>query len=1216
VITNLSQMARVGSADLPERYLVSSRLKGTVLMGGGWGSVVSFDGAPALSFLPAQTNALPLERGQRFLMTGDCLVDGTNLLLGPQPLVDNDGVHSMLEMSAGIWLDKGEQPIRVQYFNRGGDEGLAISMQGPQFAKEKIPDALLSHLETNRATGITEYRPGVVRAYYEGEWDLIPDFGLLPCLSSNITSNFEIDAAGKKEFFGMNFEGFVEIPRTGWYIFSSESDDGSLVFVGRQANEIHLEGKVALPPLPRLIAGQPMADGTEPFCCEMEGIVSFAGLESGAPTLELSSGCGRTLVQMRSGQGMNPQYLEGARVRAGGICESVFTPEGYHAAGKLTVLSPEHLTLLDVPDRLWSAQPLTSIQQIQARLRSNGKPFQTRVKAEVLDSSSNGWWWIGDGSGRLLLEDRKTPQLKSGMRVEALGVAGLTGTNALIRGGVFRRTDTLESTDKSQWPVLTTVEQVKQMSREEAKRNYPVRVRGVVTFVWPKSGFFLQDGTWSIDVRMDASATRKEPEIGDYWEVEGETFAEFAPDIRATKALRLGPGILPAVLHPNWNQLVDGSLDTQYIEVKGAVSSAEGNGFSMVTPGGQIRVQLPQIPASTLRQYAGAVVRVRGCLVPGRDVATQRVKLGEFSLMNAIIAVDVPAPADPFSLPIKHVTDLLLYDSHSSPIQRIKLQGTVLQERNGICYMMDRTNGIRILPQSTNELRPGEQFEVVGLPDLSGPSPLLRDALVRRTGFGPLPQAVPLETGKILDGQYDSTLVEAEAILASLRSSSTDQILEMRSGSRIWIARLPIRFGELPPLAVGSYLKIQGVYVGQGGDRAGKREIDSFELLLNSPADVFIVRQPSWWTVRHALAVSGALSAILLLSWVWIWSLRRQVEDQTIELKNEIEDHKCTELELEQKTEMLTRGIEERMRIEAEMERGHKQLLITSRLAGMAEVATSVLHNVGNVMTSVNVLSSSITDLVRNSKISGVARLADLLNHHKNELADFVAKDDRGRRMPDFVANLGTHLAAEQSVLLEKVRVLSENIQHINEIVAMQQTYASVSGVLETVPPEEVVEDALRMHGESLNRHGIALARDFAKIPAITMDRHKVLQILFNLLENAKYACLQADPPERKIVVSLKQPVPEFIQLVVSDNGMGIPPENLARIFDQGFSTRKDGHGFGLHSSILTAQDMGGGLVAYSEGAGRGATFVLEVPIAPKRETDLKRGRETGHRNV
>ena len=450
-----------------------------------------------------------------------------------------------------------------------------------------------------------------------------------------------------------------------------------------------------------------------------------------------------------------------------------------------------------------------------------------------------------------------------------------------------------------------------------------------------------------------------------------------------------------------------------------------------------------------------------------------------------------------------------------------------------------------------------------------------------------------------MENRYDATRVKISATLVSRRTSETDQILEMRSGTRLWLARLALASGALPNLVLGSELQLTGVYAGQGvgGGEAG-RQPASFELFLNSPLNVAVLKEPSWWTARHALVVAGGLLGVLLLAFGWITVLHRQVDQRTTELKQEIEDHKRTELQLEEKTTMLTREIEERVKMEAEVERGHKQLLVTSRLAGMAEVAISVLHNVGNVMTSVNVLSASIVEYVRHSKISSVGRLAELLGTHRSDLPRFFKEDQRGQKMPDYCARLSQHLADEQKQLLDKVRVLNDNIEHINEIVGMQQSYAKVSGVLEHLPPAEVLEDAIRMHGQSLERHGITLVRHFKPAPMMTMDRHKVLQIMFNLLENAKYACLQGSAAEKQVVVELETSRQDFIKITVADNGMGISPENLKRIFRQGFSTRRDGHGFGLHSSILAAQDMGGSMTVSSDGVGKGAKFMLEIPIA------------------
>jgi signal transduction histidine kinase len=722
---------------------------------------------------------------------------------------------------------------------------------------------------------------------------------------------------------------------------------------------------------------------------------------------------------------------------------------------------------------------------------------------------------------------------------------------------------------------------------------------------------------------MSPAIAKTTPHVGDCWEVEGETFAEFAPNIRATRARLLGPGTLPDVVHPNWGQLVDGSLDTQYIEVEGIVAAAQGNTVTLLARGGHVNVQLPEFASEDLPQYEGALVRIRGCLIPGRDPVTQQVKLGEFALRSASIVIDEAAPKDLFALPLKRATDLLLFDSHVSPIQRIKLQGVLLGSREGTYFFMDGSNGVRALPKSSRNgrpggamgLRPGDLAEIVGFPDLNGPSPVLRDAVVRGAGAAGLPQPAQLAPDRLLDDRLDSTLVEIEGTLLSRQTGEEDQILEMRSGGRIWSARLPLPAGKLRDFLPGSELRLTGVYLGRGGDRASGRMIDSFELLLTSPAGVSVLRQPSWWTARHALAVAGALSAVLLLALFWIRALHRQVEARTAELKLEVAAHERTEAQLQDKTKRLTREMEERERIQAEVERGHKQLMITSRLAGMAEVATSVLHNVGNAMTNVNVLSGTLGERIQNSKISGVLRLGELLRTHQEDLPRFVQADEQGRNLVNYVGHLGTHLTEEQATLLEDIKVLRENLDHINEIVAMQQDYAGVSGVLETLPADEVAEHALRMHGESMKRHGITVARDYAPGPAVLMDRHKVLQILFNLLENAKHACCHSSGPDKKITVGISF-APNSVRVSVSDTGVGISPENLTQIFRQGFSTRKDGHGFGLHSSILTAQGMGGGLTAQSEGLGKGATFTLEIPIAPAPAGDARRvgeSAETDH---
>jgi signal transduction histidine kinase len=1199
LLTNLTQLTS-GTVDSRIRTSLPVELEGTVLLDGWSGSFVTFAGSSHI-FKIDWNQPIPLRHGDRVMLSGTSIVDETNLLIAPVAFIDNDGMHAAYEQSARVWLDPGKQPIRVRYFNGAGDKVLSVQVEGPDLPRQQIPESLLTHAVTNGVSGQIDWQPGVAFSLYEGAWGSIPNFSELTPADRGVTPNFQIDVARQREKFAIDFDGYLNIPRAGWYTFHCLSDDGSMLDVGQSTNSISVIGKTKTGEIERLAAGQLVAGRGEEFCAELEGTVSFVSVTAGTLNVELTSGRGRASVLIPWKGGGDADWLIGARVRADGLCQSVFTPEGNRVAGRLICPWREQFQLVQLPERLWTKTPTSNAQALADELKTREGPLLGHVRAQVVGEIEPGLWQLRDGAAPFFVRGAQGVSLSAATRVEAFGLCALENTNLVFQTAFFRPDNfPAVMNAPAPLPTLTTVEQVKQMTRAEATRGYPVKVRGVLTFVWPDSGFFLQDATWSIDVRLAPGAAKTTPQIGEYWEIEGETFAEFAPNIHATRATRLGMGLLPNAVHPNRGELVDGSLDTQYVEIQGVVSSAELHALSLLTRGGRLVVQLPEQTFTNAAKIEGALVRLRGCLIPGRDIATQQVKLGDFALFNASIAVDEPPPQDPFQLPLIHATDLLLFDVHASPIQRIRLGGIFLGERNGVDFLMDGSNGVRVLPKSPVKLHRAELVEVVGFPDLNGPSPILRDAVMRVTGTAGLPQPISLASDRLLDGSWDSTLVEMTATLVSLRSTDNDQILEMRSGPRLWLARVPSNAGVLPKLSLGSELRLTGIYAGQGGDRANGRDIDSFELLVPTASDVIVLREPSWWTVQHALAVVGALFAILFLALIWISVLRRKVEQRTVELKQEIEDHKRTEQELENKTKMLTHEIEERVRMEAEIERGHKQLLLTSRLAGMAEVATSVLHNVGNVMTSVNVLGSSIVDLVRNSRVSSIAKLGALLAQNKADLGRFLTEDERGQKMPDYVQKLGSHLTKEQETLLEKVKVLNESINHINEIVAMQQNYGKVSGVLETVSPDEVVEDALRMHGESLKRHDIELVRDFEKMPTITVDRHKVLQILFNLLENAKHACVQGNPPKKKVVVTLQQPHPAVVSITVADNGMGIAAENLTRIFAQGFSTRKDGHGFGLHSSILAAQDMGGSLIARSEGVGKGAVFILEIPSEPK----------------
>jgi PAS domain S-box-containing protein len=291
------------------------------------------------------------------------------------------------------------------------------------------------------------------------------------------------------------------------------------------------------------------------------------------------------------------------------------------------------------------------------------------------------------------------------------------------------------------------------------------------------------------------------------------------------------------------------------------------------------------------------------------------------------------------------------------------------------------------------------------------------------------------------------------------------------------------------------------------------------------------------------------------------------------------------------------RDITERQQAALELERVHKQLMAASRQAGMAEVATNVLHNVGNILNSVNISASLVAERVKQSKAPGVSRLAGLLQEKGPRVGDFIANDERGRRIPEYLATLGEQLVNDQQMALQELASLRDNLEHIKDTVAMQQSYAKLCGVTETVKVIELVEDSLRLNAGAFARHGVTLRREFAEVPPITVDKHKVLQVLVNLVRNAKYACDESGRTDKLLTLRVES-APNAVRISVIDNGVGIPAENMSRLFTHGFTTRQSGHGFGLHSGALAAQELGGSLHAVSDGPGCGAAFILELPCA------------------
>jgi two-component system, NtrC family, sensor kinase len=315
-----------------------------------------------------------------------------------------------------------------------------------------------------------------------------------------------------------------------------------------------------------------------------------------------------------------------------------------------------------------------------------------------------------------------------------------------------------------------------------------------------------------------------------------------------------------------------------------------------------------------------------------------------------------------------------------------------------------------------------------------------------------------------------------------------------------------------------------------------------------------------------------------------------QIHAQDDDLQNA--QHKLrvqlAELELE---------VSERRSAEEALRESQEKLLQTSRLAGMAEVATSLLHNVGNVLNSVNISGNVLNERLRGSKIAALGRVSALINQHQADFPNFVTHDPRGKRIPELVTTLNDALVEERDDLLAEVGVISKHIGHIKEIVAMQQSYSRVGGLIERVDVEDLLDDALRMNSVSITSKQIKITQEYQPVPKVQVDRHKVLQILVNILSNAKHAVDNSGRDDKQVIIRVRKLGDQFVEISVRDNGVGIAPENLNRIFAHGFTTKKSGNGFGLHCGALAASEVGGALSVQSDGIGKGATFTLELPV-------------------
>lgn len=850
-----------------------------------------------------------------------------------------------------------------------------------------------------------------------------------------------------------------------------------------------------------------------------------------------------------------------------------------------------------------------------------------RVEGVVRKNEPGQWVTIWDRTGQIMVQSKQSQPLRFGDRVEAIGYPFLSGAQQCLHSGLYRLVTAPANTGEQRLlplgfegmtpatnagvnPVRSTqalplclAEQVRDLSLEEAAQHLPVAIRGVVMWAHSNTAFaYVQDGSGGVRVvnpKWDDPASMKS---GTMVQLEGVTAAgDFVPVVTNGVLRRVGWWNIEGQRQVTFEQAMTGVEEGKWIEMQGyvrGISVFRGLAhFELSTSGGEFEAWTPAV--QSFDAYKGAIVRLQGVCSVSANARHQLTGIQIWTPDQKYIVIAEPAPWDLFAVPLRPLASLRRFNMESTLNQRVRTSGTVVLDTPGhYLYVQDGADSVLALSQQTNVVEPGDRVEVVGFPGGQGQKFVLREAAYRRISTGKEPVPLHLSLTNSTDADLDGLLVTAGGVLLNKvnKESETDLLIRARGFTFEAGLNPPAAAGNLKGLELGSRLALTGVYEVQN-DEYGKPR--SFMLHLRSPHDIQLLQQPPWWTLSRLLwALVGTL-VIFLIALVWSILITR---------KNRLLHQAQTELEaandqlesrVQDRTRELREQIKAREQAHIELTRAQRDLMLASRQAGMAEMATGVLHNVGNVLNSVNVSTTLLRDQIRKSETYALVKATDLLKEKNGNLADFLTSDPKGKVMPEFFVQVAGHLQKEQAETLRELEQLTKNVDHIKDIIAMQQSYARVAGVVEKVSVTSLVEDALQINAAALARHDVTVTRRFSDVPFIMVDKHKVLQILINLIRNAKYALDDCIHVQKQITVIVANTDDGRVMIRVEDNGMGIPSENLTRIFSHGFTTRPSGHGFGLHIGALNAREMGGSLRAASDGPGCGAAFTLILPLAP-----------------
>jgi len=290
----------------------------------------------------------------------------------------------------------------------------------------------------------------------------------------------------------------------------------------------------------------------------------------------------------------------------------------------------------------------------------------------------------------------------------------------------------------------------------------------------------------------------------------------------------------------------------------------------------------------------------------------------------------------------------------------------------------------------------------------------------------------------------------------------------------------------------------------------------------------------------------------------------------------------------------VTLDVTDRVKAEEREQDLQQQLRESSHQAGMAEMATGILHNVGNVLNSLGIANTTARRELKTLRLDKLMQVSTLLRDNRDRLADFLTNDERGRHLPDYMLALSDQIAVNSTALQRELDTTERLLNHLRDIISAQQQVARAGSWFESIRLNELLETALLVQAPELAQ--IEVVREYGELPQIRTDPHKLLQVVVNLIRNARDAVQACASDRRRIRVKLELDG-NHARVTIEDSGIGMPEDVLSQLFRFGFTTKENGHGFGLHNSANVAREIGATLTAHSDGVGHGSRFILRLPI-------------------